>query len=118
MIPEQNRNGFPVEIKELKEIDDQVLLIVKYVRELKQAEDVGDWDKVVSLSDAIQELYNRRFNGKVYKTKHLTKTQKIQKKIKHLKVNEVLRSIDEKYGSIDAAEGTREIAQLRKLLNA
>lgn len=55
MIPEQNRNGFPVEIKELKEIDDQVLLIVKYVRELKQAEDVGDWDKVVSLSDAIQE---------------------------------------------------------------
>lgn len=28
---------------------------VKYVRELKQAEDVGDWDKVVSLSDAIQE---------------------------------------------------------------
>lgn len=55
MIPEQNRNGFPVEIKELKEIDDQVLLIVKYVRELKQAEDVGDWDKVVSLSDAIQD---------------------------------------------------------------
>ena len=55
MIPEQNRNGFPVEIKELKEIDDQVLLIVKYVRELKQAEDVGDWDKVISLSDAIQE---------------------------------------------------------------
>ncbi|WP_283112437.1 hypothetical protein [Lactobacillus gallinarum] len=28
---------------------------VKYVRELKQAEDVGDWDKVVSLSDAIQD---------------------------------------------------------------
>ena len=55
MIPEQNRNSFPVEIKELKEIDDQVLLIVKYVRELKQAEDVGDWDKVVSLSDAIQD---------------------------------------------------------------
>lgn len=55
MIPEQNRNGFPVEIKELKGIDDQVLLIVKYVRELKQAEDVGDWDKVVSLSDAIQD---------------------------------------------------------------
>ena len=55
MIPEQNRNGFPVEIKELKEIDDQVLLIVKYVRELKQAEDVGDWDKVVTLSDAIQD---------------------------------------------------------------
>lgn len=26
----------------MKEIDDQVLLIVKYVRELKQAEDVGD----------------------------------------------------------------------------
>ena len=39
----------------MKEIDDQVLLIVKYVRELKQAEDVGDWDKVVSLSDAIQK---------------------------------------------------------------
>ena len=38
----------------MKEIDDQVLLIVKYVRELNQAEDVGDWDKVVSLSDAIQ----------------------------------------------------------------
>lgn len=37
------------------EIDDQVLLIVKYVRELKQAEDVGDWDKVISLSDAIQD---------------------------------------------------------------
>ena len=55
MIPEQNRNSFPVEIKELKEIDDQVLLIVKYVRELKQTEDVGDWDKVVSLSDAIQD---------------------------------------------------------------
>ena len=55
MIPEQNRNGFPVEIKELKEIDDQVQLIVKYVRELKQAEDVGDWDKVISLSDAIQD---------------------------------------------------------------
>lgn len=51
----QNRNGFSVEIKELKEIDDQVLLIVKYVRELKQAEDAGDWDKVVSLSDAIQD---------------------------------------------------------------
>lgn len=30
MIPEQNRNSFPVEIKELKEIDDQVMLIVKY----------------------------------------------------------------------------------------
>ena len=40
----------------MKEIDDQVLLIVKYVRELKQAEDVGDWDKVVSLSDAIQDM--------------------------------------------------------------
>ena len=39
----------------MKEIDDQVLLIVKYVRELKQAEDVGDWDKVVRLSDAIQD---------------------------------------------------------------
>ena len=32
----------------MKEIDDQVLLIVKYVRELKQAEDVGDWDKVLA----------------------------------------------------------------------
>lgn len=39
----------------MKNIDDQVLLIVKFVRELKQAEDVGDWDKVISLSDAIQE---------------------------------------------------------------
>ena len=39
----------------MKEIDDQVLLIVKYVRELKQAEDVGDWDKGVRLSDAIQD---------------------------------------------------------------
>ncbi len=38
----------------MKEIDDQVLLIVKYVRELKQAEDANDWDKVISLSDAIQ----------------------------------------------------------------
>ena len=28
---------------------------VKYVRELKQAEDVGDWDKGISLSDAIQD---------------------------------------------------------------
>lgn len=74
--------------------------------------------KKLLTDDDIQKLYNRRFNGKVYKTKHLTKTQKIQKKIKHLKVNEVLRSIDEKYGSIDAAEGTPEIAQLRKLLNA
>lgn len=36
------------------EIDDQVLLIVKYVRELKQAENAEDWDKVISLSDAIQ----------------------------------------------------------------
>ncbi|UVY21053.1 MAG: hypothetical protein [Bacteriophage sp.] len=33
----------------MKEIDDQVLLIVKYLRELMQAEDVGDWDKVVRL---------------------------------------------------------------------
>lgn len=39
----------------IDEINDQVLLIVKYVRELKQAEDVGDWDKVVRLSDAIQD---------------------------------------------------------------
>ena len=35
-----------------------------------------------------------------------------------LAILEVLRSIDEKYGSIDAAEGTPEIAKLRKLLNA
>lgn len=39
----------------MKEIDDQVLLIVKYVRELKQAENAKDWDKVITLSDAIQE---------------------------------------------------------------
>lgn len=39
----------------MKEIDDQVLLIVKYVRELKQAENAKDWDKVISLSDAIQD---------------------------------------------------------------
>lgn len=38
-----------------KEINDQVLLIVKYVRELKQAENAEDWDKVISLSDAIQD---------------------------------------------------------------
>ena len=61
--------------------------------------------KKLLTDDDIQKLYNRRFNGKVYKTKHL-------------KVNEVLGSIDEKYGSIDAAEGTPEIAKLRKLLNA
>jgi len=37
------------------EIDDQVLLIVKYVRELKQAENAEDWDKVIALSDDIQD---------------------------------------------------------------
>lgn len=39
----------------MKEIDDQVLLIVKYVRELKQAENAKDWDKVITLSDDIQD---------------------------------------------------------------
>lgn len=39
----------------MKEIDDQVLLIVKYVRELKQAENAEDWDKVITLSDDIQD---------------------------------------------------------------
>lgn len=39
----------------MKEIDDQVLLIVKYVRELKQAENAEDWDKVIALSDDIQD---------------------------------------------------------------
>lgn len=38
-----------------KEINDQVLLIVKYVRELKQAENAEDWDKVIALSDDIQD---------------------------------------------------------------
>lgn len=39
----------------MQEIDNQVLLIVKYVRELKQAENAKDWDKVITLSDAIQD---------------------------------------------------------------
>lgn len=39
----------------MKEIDDQVLLIVKYMRELKQAENAKDWDKVITLSDDIQD---------------------------------------------------------------
>lgn len=39
----------------MQEIDNLVLLIVKYVRELKQAEDVNDWKKVVALSDKIQD---------------------------------------------------------------
>lgn len=39
----------------MQEIDNWVLLIVKYVRELKQAEDVNDWQKVVALSDKIQD---------------------------------------------------------------
>lgn len=38
-----------------KEINDQVLLIVKYVRELKQAENAENWDKVIALSDDIQD---------------------------------------------------------------
>lgn len=39
----------------MQEVDNLVLLIVKYVRELKQAEDVNDWKKVVALSDKIQD---------------------------------------------------------------
>ena len=40
----------------MKEIDDQVLLIVKYVRELKQAEDVGDWDKEIGRASCRERV--------------------------------------------------------------
>lgn len=39
----------------MEEISKQISLIEKYVRELKQAEDVNDWKKVVALSDKIQD---------------------------------------------------------------
>lgn len=39
----------------MEEISKQISLIEKYVRDLKQAEDVNDWEKVVALSDKIQD---------------------------------------------------------------
>ena len=41
--------------QKMEEISKQISLIEKYVRDLKQAEDVNDWKKVVALSDKIQD---------------------------------------------------------------
>lgn len=39
----------------MKEVDEQLNLIVKNTRDLKHAEDVNDWDAVTILSDKLQD---------------------------------------------------------------
>lgn len=79
--------------------------------------------KKVLTERMIERFYDRkRWDGKIIpyvSRRKLTKAQMVRKRINHLKAEELLRKIDAKYGGVtDAAEGSPELAKLRKLLGA
>lgn len=81
-------------------------------------------NKKIMTEEKAKDFYrNYSFHGRksvslVSVPKKFTKKQKIQHQIDSLKRADLLKKIDEKYGSIANAEGSPELQKLRKLVGA
>lgn len=163
MTPEQNRSGFPVEMKELKEdgLSDETLKFPSY-REVDKFVHRGKNYVYGIVKNSKQGLrkrkyiissptfqYGREVNGTYYiitkinhkqvatmgdvrafylshpsyqggymKAKAPQKKSKEQLMLEKQRRRHLLLTIDVKYGSLDKAEGSPELEELRKLIGA